>query len=124
MANQGIHLWDMEDKVLIRKFHGLEQGYYTIHSCFGGVEDRFIASGSEDYKVVIWSVDDEHPIMRLSGHTKTVNCVHWNPACPGMLASVSDDGSVRIWTTKEHADESSKKTDLSQWEPSSNGFHC
>ncbi|OQV11899.1 WD repeat-containing protein 26 [Hypsibius exemplaris] len=132
MASQGIHLWDIEDKVLVRKFQGLEQGYYTIHSCFGGVDEKFIASGSEDYKVHIWSINQEKPVFRLVGHTKTVNCVHWNPACPGMLASVSDDCTVKIWTTKDSPDElpSSRRSSCHpQWEPSSNGsssngYHC
>lgn len=44
---QGVHLWDIEDRVLVRKFQGVTQGYYTIHSCFGGVNQVFIASGSE-----------------------------------------------------------------------------
>ena len=44
---QGVHLWDIVDKCLVRKFHGLTQGYYTIHSCFGGLNQDFVASGSE-----------------------------------------------------------------------------
>ena len=37
------------------------------------------------------------PISALEGHTRTVNCVHWNSKLPGMLASTSDDGTVRVW---------------------------
>lgn len=47
VASQGVHLWDLEDKILLRKFQGVRQGPYTIHSCFGGVNQVFIASGSE-----------------------------------------------------------------------------
>ena len=47
VATQGVHLWDLETKTLIRKFRGLTQGHYTIHSCFGGDNEDFIASGSE-----------------------------------------------------------------------------
>lgn len=36
VANQGVHLWDLEDKCLVRKFQGVTQGHFTIHSCFGG----------------------------------------------------------------------------------------
>ncbi len=33
--------------MLIRKFQGVTQGFYSIYSCFGGVNQDFIASGSE-----------------------------------------------------------------------------
>lgn len=44
---QGVHLWDLQDHVLVRKYQGVTQGFYTIHSCFGGHNEDFIASGSE-----------------------------------------------------------------------------
>ena len=50
-----------------------------------------------DHQVYIWHIKHSKPIMVLSGHTRTVNCVHWNPQIPSMLASGSDDGTVRIW---------------------------
>ena len=50
-----------------------------------------------DHKVYIWHIRREFPIAVLEGHTRTVNCVHWNPKLPNMLASASDDGTVRIW---------------------------
>ena len=47
VASQGVHLWDLEDRILLRKFQGVKQGLYTIHSCFGGINQVFVASGSE-----------------------------------------------------------------------------
>uniref|UniRef100_A0A8C9RBL8 WD repeat-containing protein 26 n=1 Tax=Scleropages formosus TaxID=113540 RepID=A0A8C9RBL8_SCLFO len=97
VATQGVHLWDLQDRVLVRKYQGVTQGFYTIHSCFGGHNEDFIASGSEDHKVYIWHKRSELPIAELSGHTRTVNCVSWNPVLPGLMASASDDGTVRVW---------------------------
>uniref|UniRef100_A0A8C0ZB69 WD repeat-containing protein 26 n=1 Tax=Cyanistes caeruleus TaxID=156563 RepID=A0A8C0ZB69_CYACU len=97
VATQGVHLWDLQDRVLVRKYQGVTQGFYTIHSCFGGHNEDFIASGSEDHKVYIWHKRSELPIAELTGHTRTVNCVSWNPQIPAMMASASDDGTVRIW---------------------------
>ncbi|RXN32267.1 WD repeat-containing 26 [Labeo rohita] len=97
VATQGVHLWDLQDRVLVRKYQGVTQGFYTIHSCFGGHNEDFIASGSEDHKVYIWHKRSELPIVELTGHTRTVNCVSWNPCIPSLMASASDDGTVRIW---------------------------
>ena len=47
VSGQGVHLWDLEDRILIRKFQGVTQGHYVIYSCFGGVNESFVASGSE-----------------------------------------------------------------------------
>lgn len=32
------------------------------------------------------------------GHTQDVNCSQWNPFVPNVVASASDDGTVKIWT--------------------------
>ena len=103
VATQGVHLWDLEDKILLRKFQGVTQGFYTIHSCFGGLGNVFIASGSEDNKVYIWHQRREMPVVTLLGHTRTVNCVSWNPQFPQLLSSASDDGTVRIWGPAQHS---------------------
>lgn len=46
-----------------------------------------MASGSEDNKVYIWHIRREEPLATLIGHTRTVNCVSWNPVYPSLLAS-------------------------------------
>lgn len=44
---QGLHLWDIRDRVLVRKYQGVRQARFTIYSCFGGANQDFLASGSE-----------------------------------------------------------------------------
>lgn len=100
VSMQGLHLWDLRDKCLIRVFQGVTQGNYMIYSCFGGVNENFIASGSECGKLFVYHIRREEPLITLTGHTRTVNCVSWNPVYPSMLASCSDDGTVRIWGPK------------------------
>lgn len=100
ISTQGLHLWDLKDKCLVRRYQGVMQGNYTIHSCFGGINESFIASGSEDCKIYIWHIKREEPLLKLTGHTRTVNCVHWNPVYPSLLASASDDNTIRIWGPK------------------------
>ena len=50
-----------------------------------------------DHKVYVWHIKRERPIATLGGHTRTVNCVSWNPVYHRMMASASDDCTVRIW---------------------------
>ena len=95
---QGIHLWSIEEKCLIRHYTGITQGKYTIHSCFGGgPENAFIATGSEDPKVYIYHIHRENPIAELTGHEQAVNCVTWNPVYPKVIVSGSDDSTLRVW---------------------------
>ncbi|KAF2538309.1 hypothetical protein F2Q68_00020037 [Brassica cretica] len=98
LSSQEIHLWDLagEWKQPL-KFTGHRQSKYVIRSCFGGLDSSFIASGSEDSQVYIWNVKNKKPLEVLSGHSMTVNCVSWNPRNPLMLASASDDQTIRIW---------------------------
>ncbi|CAF1217874.1 unnamed protein product [Rotaria sp. Silwood1] len=102
IATQGVHLWDLHDKQLVRKYQGVTQGHYVNHGTFGGPNEEFIASGSEDSKVYLWHRRQERPIMVFSGHSRTVNCVSWHPTSPFVFASASDDATVRIWSTPEH----------------------
>ncbi|XP_073292331.1 WD repeat-containing protein WDS homolog isoform X2 [Primulina huaijiensis] len=98
LNSQEIHMWDVAGKWLKPlQYNGHRQQKYVIRSCFGGLNGTFIASGSEDSKVYIWNRRNSNPIEVLSGHLMTVNCISWNPRRPQVLASASDDHTVRIW---------------------------
>ena len=34
-------------------------------------------------------------------HTQDVNCIRWHPKIPGLAASCSDDGDIKIWQYKD-----------------------
>ncbi|KAK9375931.1 WD40-repeat-containing domain protein [Lipomyces chichibuensis] len=93
-----VHLWDIDKIQLARKCVGQQQSEFIIRSCFGGMADNFIVSGSEDASIYVWKKDDASLIEVLSGHTKGVNSVAWNPKNKYMFASASDDNTIRIWT--------------------------
>lgn len=98
LNSQEIHMWDVAGKWRKPlKYTGHKQHKYVIRSCFGGFNSAFIAGGSENSEVYIWNRQRSKPIEILSGHSMTVNCVSWNPKDPKMLASGSDDHTVRIW---------------------------
>ncbi|GAB4856167.1 hypothetical protein Ancab_040538 [Ancistrocladus abbreviatus] len=100
LNSQEIHMWDVAGEWQEPlKYTGHQQHKYVIRSCFGGFNSAFIASGSENSEVYIWNRQCSEPIEILSGHSMTVNCVSWNPKRPQMLASASDDQTVRVWGT-------------------------
>ncbi len=52
---------------------------------------------------------DDTPYISLlhheeNAHTQDVNCVDWNPVHSDLLASCSDDGSVKIWSFKDECE--------------------
>ncbi|XP_052201395.1 WD repeat-containing protein 26 homolog isoform X2 [Diospyros lotus] len=117
LLNQEIHLWNIEgDPKLIAKYKGHKCSRFFIRSCFGGLQQSFIASGSEDSQVYIWHKDSGELVKALPGHAGAVNCVSWNPANPHMLASASDDRTIRIWGLKNQLDSKQEKAQ-------SNGIH-
>ncbi|CAG8589791.1 8173_t:CDS:10 [Paraglomus brasilianum] len=110
LATSEIHLWDIEEKHLVRKYFGQKQGKYVIRSCFGGLGQGFVVSGSEDSNIYAWNRQHTTLLEVLSGHRGIVNSVNWNPVDPHMFASAGDDHTIRIWGISDSADKKEKTT--------------
>ncbi|XP_019864282.1 PREDICTED: WD repeat-containing protein 26-like isoform X1 [Amphimedon queenslandica] len=122
VASQGVHLWDLNDQCLVRRYQGVTQGFYTIHSCFG-INDSFVASGSEDHHVYIWNQRKEAPVIVLKTHSKTVNCISWNPVHPFMIASASDDCSIILWGTEDEMKKQREVQNILHQESNASSVH-
>ncbi|PRT54480.1 WD repeat-containing protein 26 [Wickerhamiella sorbophila] len=95
--NDRLVLFDLNGKRPTLSLDGPTQRQFKIMSSFGGKFDKLIGSGSEDKNVYVFSRVLCKRIAKLSGHTRIVNTVKWDPSA-NMLASASDDGTVRIWS--------------------------
>ncbi|KAG5979042.1 hypothetical protein E4U55_005630 [Claviceps digitariae] len=102
-ADSEAQLIDLETRSTIHKFVGHKVDRFIIRSSFGGANESFVVSGSEDGNIFIWHKNIGDAVERLPGHVKRCNGATWNPADPCMLASCSDEGPIKIWSNQARA---------------------
>ena len=89
-------LIDLVSRSSVQKFFGHKGGDFLIRSSFGGANESFVVSGSEDGTVMIWHKNTGAAVERLSKHSSRCNAVSWNPADPTVLVSGGDDGKLIV----------------------------
>ena len=86
-------------------------GYHsrTIYSVKWSKLNNLIATGGSDNKINLFRENTSSNLMDESksllsivhvendAHTQDCNCVEWHPTQSNILASCSDDGTIKIW---------------------------
>ncbi|KAJ0114956.1 WD domain-containing protein [Diaporthe amygdali] len=89
-------VFDIASRTFVQKYKGHSGGEFLIRSDFGGANENFVISGSEDGSVFIWHKNSGHSVAKLEAHRPRCNAVAWSPTDPCLLASCGDDGLVKI----------------------------
>uniref|UniRef100_H3GZV7 CTLH domain-containing protein n=1 Tax=Phytophthora ramorum TaxID=164328 RepID=H3GZV7_PHYRM len=91
---------EISTALVTAKYRGIHEQRYVLRPCFGGAHSELVVSGSEDSKVYLWQRDSGKLAAELDGHSSVVNVVVRHPVHTNVIASASDDKTVRVWSLK------------------------
>lgn len=96
-----LRLWHYVDGRVVKTYQGHINERYSIGGCFGtyaaeGQKTAFIASGSEDGKIVLWDVSSKEVVQVLEGHKGVVLGADTHES-RSLLVTGGIDRTVRVW---------------------------
>lgn len=89
-----INIWDVQTAMRSKCFHEHEKRCWSVD--FNEVDTKLVASGSDDARVKLWSINVDHSIATLEAKAN-VCCVKFNPKSSCHLAFGSADHDVHYY---------------------------
>jgi len=99
-----IKVWGLGSPVAHYTLEGHERGVNCIDYYPSG-DKPYILSGADDRTVKIWDYQTKSIVHSLEGHSHNVCAVLFHPKLP-LIASASEDGTVRLWSSTTYRAES------------------
>lgn len=99
-----IKVWGLGSPVSHYTLEGHEKGVNCIDYYPSG-DKPYILSGADDHTVKIWDYQTKSIVHSLEGHSHNVCSVLFHPKLP-LIASASEDGTVRLWQSTTYRAES------------------
>ena len=97
-----VKIWNARNGRLLASCRGHTEPITIVEVC---PRDYLVASGSLDKAVRTWKLESGEPVSVLKGHFMPITVVLFNPAKPWILASASEDGTMRLWHAYKHSGE-------------------
>ncbi|CAK7226230.1 hypothetical protein SCUCBS95973_006130 [Sporothrix curviconia] len=85
----------------VRKYIGAMVGECVVRATFGGADESFVISGSEDGNLNIWHKNLGAHLFRLEAHKPRCNAIAWSPTDPCLFATCGDDGKIKFWSSSD-----------------------
>ncbi|MCH2533647.1 MAG: WD40 repeat domain-containing protein [Bdellovibrionales bacterium] len=68
-----------------------------VHSVSFSKNGKYLASGSSDTSVIVWSTEDKKELFKIHDHQRTVYSVAFSKLNNNILATSSSDGHLILW---------------------------
>uniref|UniRef100_A0A8C5MUL5 tRNA (34-2'-O)-methyltransferase regulator WDR6 n=1 Tax=Leptobrachium leishanense TaxID=445787 RepID=A0A8C5MUL5_9ANUR len=102
LGHNSVALYDHENGNVLKEVHCAEKCIlYSAHFWGGTWEELVVVSGTVFNQLVVWRPSDQadgkvEPMRRISGHNGVIFSIFYDHR-KGILASASDDRSLRVW---------------------------
>lgn len=95
----GLQLWSVLDKPrMVQTFSEHKNEVYSV-DWSKTRQEQFILSASWDCSIKIWDPNRKNSLSTFLDHTELVYNAMWSPLLPNCFASVSGDGTLKLWNS-------------------------
>ena len=87
-------VWDPFQAKLVNSIYTGHNGNIFSVKFMPGTKNNLIASGAADFKIELHDMEAKKTVQSYKKHVNRVKRMEVSPACPNILWSASEDGSV------------------------------